>query len=121
MTLICNFAVAFLRLTRLGSIEFRPALVCAASPSLSSPLSISASFRMFFFAALFGKLIGLHALIGEVGAQAAKLFMAFALTIFIEDPQSERIASKALRTLQCINSDREREGGREIAHIKYAY
>lgn len=118
MTLICNFAVAFLRLTRLGSIEFRPALpalVCSASLSLLLPLLLCLISHVLF-AALFGKLIGLRALIGEVGAQAAKLFMAFALTIFIEDPPS-----KALRTLQCINSDREREGGREIAHIKYAY
>lgn len=101
MTLICNFAVAFLRLTRLGSIEFRPALpalVCAASLSLfpSLSFSLSASFRMFFFASLFGKLIGLRALIGEVGAKAAKLFMAFALTIFIEDPHSHNASHRRL-------------------------
>lgn len=128
MSLICNFASAFLRFTRLGSIEFRPVfatLPLSLSLSLSAFLPLPASFCMLLFFCwfslsllLFGKLIGLRALIAEVGVLAAKLFMAFSMTIFIASLPSAGFKNFSLHTLRRMSIwRRSRQSASEAALV----
>lgn len=119
MTLICNFAVAFLRLTRLGSIEFRPALpalVCAASLSLflSLLLPLCLISHVLFCFSLW-QINWIARFNWRGGSKSCQIIYGICLdNIYRGSTHSQRIASKALRTLQYINSDWEREweGGR---------
>lgn len=85
--------------------------------SLCLPHFACCFFLLIFALLLFGKLIGLRALIAEVGVLAAKLFMAFSMTIFIASQHSAGFKNFSLHTLRRMSIWRPHARASEAALV----